>query len=137
LTPYSIALQPHSKLRFPLVKEPSKSKISSVIMKTRTEKWSHYRAKILRTPESKFPVRKVADRPLSPSDAAVVASTDKPGLAIGYGTIIGAKGRKKERPATPYAIYSKRKRGWLIFKLVLFVAVSSGFVAAWFLWVKG
>jgi hypothetical protein len=100
-------------------------------MKTRTEKYRRYRAQIQATPESAFPKRGVTDRSQTPLDHEIISHSAQSDGAIAYSSLP----LKKKKP-TPYAVYAKKKRVWLIVKSVSFVLVLISMTLVYFFWVK-
>lgn len=96
-------------------------------MKTRTEKWAKYRAKILRTPDYKFK-NKPHFSPTSKEEAALLMDKASASSAVN----VSALPRKKP---TPYGVYLSKKRNALILKLVLLGLAIIGLVLLWFFWV--
>ncbi|MCH3909095.1 MAG: hypothetical protein LKF75_05250 [Bacilli bacterium] len=101
-------------------------------MKTRIQKYRHYREKIAKTPEGKFPSRNHVELKQTSLDEQVIAQTGKASAALSYKHL-----SLKERKATPYYEYSKRERIWLIIKSVGLLVAVVGFVCLYFFWVKG
>ncbi|MCI2111774.1 MAG: hypothetical protein LKK13_05535 [Bacilli bacterium] len=102
-------------------------------MKTRMGKWSSYRDRIAAMPSGKFPVSKRAGTPMGLSERSFVGSLSKSKNAIRPNSAVAALPRKK---STPYSVYAKRKRGWLIAKFALLALVAIGFIILWFYWVR-
>jgi hypothetical protein len=100
-------------------------------MKTRIQKFKHYRERIARTPEKKFPVRKTVIRSQTHADKEALAQTSKVTAAVAYSSV-----PLKKKVATPYGVYSKKKRIWLLIKSVSLVLVVAAFVCLYFFWVK-
>jgi hypothetical protein len=103
-------------------------------MRTRMEKWARYRAKIVAMPGQKFPKSKRLGRPMGDSDLSYVDSLPKSKNAI---RPEAAAALPSNENATPYAVYKKRKREWLIVKLALLALAVIGFTLLWFYWVQG
>jgi len=103
-------------------------------MRTRMEKWAHYRAKIAAMPEEKFPEAKRTGRPMGDRDLSFVESLPKSKNAIRPESTMALPSDHK---ATPYAVYEKRKREWLIVKFALLAIAIIGFTLLWFYWVQG
>jgi hypothetical protein len=101
-------------------------------MRTRMEKYRHYRAKIESLPESKFPPHGHVELATNESDSAVISKTASSKEAIVYKDL-----PLKNKNATPYLEYSKRQRLMLLIKGVTLVAVVALFVCLYFFWVKG
>ena len=97
-------------------------------MRSRTKKWAHYRAAIKATPEARFPKRKDFIEASSSIDQAAIEQSAKAKGAITSDNL-------KNKRATPYTVYAKRKNGLLVFKLSVTLMVAAGFVCAWFFWV--
>ena len=104
------------------------------VMRTRMEKWSHYRGKITAMPSKSFPTVKRLGSPMGDSDLSYVDSLPKSKNAIRPDAATAIPFEKK---ATPFAVYEKRKGQWLIAKLTLLVLAIVGFTLLWFYWVQG
>jgi|LAHS01.1.fsa_nt_gb ferric-dicitrate binding protein FerR (iron transport regulator) len=100
-------------------------------MKSRIQKYKHYRDRIARTPENKFPARKTVIRSQTHADKEALAQTSKVTSAVAYPSV-----PLKKKTATPYGEYSKKQRTWLLVKSVSFVLVVAAFVCLYFFWVK-
>jgi hypothetical protein len=98
------------------------------VMKSRTKKWAHYRESIKKLPAEKFPKRQDYSNVASLSDLAEMNVSAKAANALS-----GNDSRNSK--ATPYAVYQRRRRNMLIFKLATTAVVLAGFICAWFLWV--
>ena len=97
-------------------------------MKSRTKKWARYREMIKKLPAEKFPKREDYGKFASVSDLAEMNVSAKAANALS-----GSNSRNTK--ATPYAVYQRRRRNMLIFKLATTAVVLAGFICAWFLWV--
>jgi hypothetical protein len=100
-------------------------------MKTRIEKYRRYRAQIAATPENAFPKRGVTERSQTPLDQDIISHSAQSDGAIAYASLP----LKKKKP-TPYAVYAKKRRVWLIVKSVSFVLVALAMTLVYFFWVK-
>jgi hypothetical protein len=101
-------------------------------MRTRVEKYHRYRAKIAAMPENKFPKRAISEQATTHADQEIISHSSKSSGAIDYQAL-----PVKKNKATPYALYSRKKRIWLIIKSVGFVIAIIVFVLLYFFWVKG
>jgi len=104
------------------------------VMRTRMEKWSHYRGKITAMPTQSFPTVKRLGSPMGDSDLSFVDSLPKSKNAIRTDLTTAIPLQKK---VTPFAVYEKRKGQWLIAKLTLLALAIAGFALLWFYWVQG
>jgi len=100
-------------------------------MKTRIEKYRHYRAKILATPESAFPKRGITERSTTAQDQEIISQSAQSDGAIAYNSLP----LKKKKP-TPYAKYARKERVWLVVKSVSLVVVVVSLTLVYFFWVK-
>jgi len=100
-------------------------------MRTRVEKWAHYRARIKRTPDKKFPHRTIEVRQTH-ADQVALSQTAASSSAIAYQTLPTLKTKKP----TLYVVYARRKRIWLVIKITSFALVAIAFVCLWFWWVE-
>ena len=98
------------------------------------EKWSNYRAKIAAMPEGSFKAVKRRGTPMGQNDLSFVDSLPKSKNGIRTASAVAAIGSKS---VTPYAVYEKRKKQWLIAKCVLLLLAVIGFTLLWFYWVLG
>jgi len=96
-------------------------------MRTRTERWARYRAKILKTPDSKFHSKPHLDAATAEEKEELVDKVRSPGAiflpSLGRGKVITMKG------------WRVQTRTLLILKFVLTVLIAIGMVFWWFLWV--
>jgi hypothetical protein len=101
-------------------------------MRTRKEKWRVYRERIKTLPDDRFPTPKVSERPLAASDHALIETMGKSKNMIRQGPtlVVGEKGS-----ATPYSVYEKRKKQWLLVKGALLLLAIAFFIILWFCWV--
>jgi len=95
------------------------------------QKWAHYRAKIMETPDNKFAKRKRLELSTSKEDEAMINNTAPSKGAISMEDL----GAKKHH-STPYRIYRRRKMVWLVGKCLLLAVALGGFTVWFFLWVK-
>jgi hypothetical protein len=101
-------------------------------MRTRMEKYRHYRAKIESLPESKFPPHEHAEIQTNEKDSAAISQAASSKGAIAYPNL-----PLKSKAATPYLEYSKKERALLLIKFATLAVVVAGFVCLYFFWVKG
>jgi hypothetical protein len=101
-------------------------------MRTRTEKYRRYREKIARLKENRFPKRAKSEQSTTHADEAIISQSAQSKGAIVYKDLA-----VKKNKATPYFLYSRKKRNWLIIKSVSFLFAVAGFVCLYFFWVKG
>jgi hypothetical protein len=99
-------------------------------MRTRIQKYKHYREKIARTPDNKFPARKTVVRTQTHADKEAIAQSGQATSAVQYKSV-----PLKKKRITPYSEYSKKKRIWLIIKCVSLLMTIAGFVCLYFFWV--
>lgn len=92
-------------------------------METRMERYAKYRDQIRRMPPEQFQSKKVAKSDLDAAKDAVA-----PELSI----TDGGNG-KTGRNSAPYSLYLKRRKRWLVVKIVALVLAVGAFVLWWFL----
>ncbi len=100
-------------------------------MKSRMQKWAHYRKKIMAMPDSKFPARKAYASDISKEDGELIKHTAVSKSAVSLAGIGG-----KEYHSTPYEEYQVRQRVYLVLKIVLLIAVVAALSIFYFYWVK-
>ena len=100
-------------------------------MKTRYEKWRHYRKRIENTPDSGFEVEKnISERPQTPEDVLELSKTIRSDNAIS----LAQYGVKKKKP-TLFLAYEKQKRLFLLLKFGLLLLAIVGLILVYFFWV--
>jgi hypothetical protein len=99
-------------------------------MRTRIQKYKRYRERIARTPDKKFPVRKVVVRTQTHADKEAIAQSGKATAAVAYKSV-----PLKKKRITPYSEYSKKQHVWLMIKCVSLLMTIAGFVCLYFFWV--
>ena len=95
-------------------------------METRMERYAKYREQIKRMPSEQFASYKTNKSDLEAAKEAVPAVDSLSGGST-------SSAPKSKGNSGPYSLYLRKRKRWLLIKLVSFVVVAGIFVLWWFL----
>lgn len=95
-------------------------------METRMERFAKYRESIRRMAPEEFAAHKVGNKEAEAVNEAVL-----PDFSTNFDG--GIQSDEGTTTSGPYSLYLKRRKRWLVVKLVCFAVVAAIFVVWWFL----